>query len=103
MLAGLLPAVRAGEIDGSSEWTLITMRPDRRPCHQLAQRLLQARGKEASAKNLDELRGHLLANPALSDEVDLMLEGDGRLLLAVDQLEEIFTRAEEEHRKNRSA
>jgi WD40 repeat protein len=70
--AGLLPAFAAGVLPGSGGWRRLLMRPGERP--------------------LDELRRVLVsgAKDPLAEALDALPPG-GRLLLAVDQLEELFT------------
>jgi len=75
--AGLLPALAAGALPGSERWRLALMRPGREPCAEL-ERVL---GDQALPLALDGLR-----------------PGE-RLVLAVDQLEEIFTACDEEERR----
>ena len=70
--AGLLPALAGGVLPGSGAWRRLLLRPGERP--------------------LDELRRVLVsgAQDPLAEALDA-LPGSGRLLLAVDQLEELFT------------
>jgi WD40 repeat protein/tRNA A-37 threonylcarbamoyl transferase component Bud32 len=70
--AGLLPALAGGVLPGSESWRRLLMRPGERP--------------------LDELRRVLVSGAAdpLAEALDA-LPPDGRLLIAVDQLEELFT------------
>jgi WD40 repeat protein/tRNA A-37 threonylcarbamoyl transferase component Bud32 len=70
--AGLLPALAGGVLPGSERWRRVLMRPGERP--------------------LDELR-RMLASGAIDPLAEALdaLTADERLLLAVDQLEELFT------------
>jgi WD40 repeat protein/tRNA A-37 threonylcarbamoyl transferase component Bud32 len=70
--AGLLPALAGGVLPGSSGWRRLLLRPGERPLDEL-RRVLVSGAKDPLVEALDAL-------PA-----------DGRLLLAVDQLEELFT------------
>ena len=70
--AGLLPALAGGVLPGSKGWRRLLLRPGERPMDEL-RRVLVSGAKDPLAEALDAL-------PA-----------DGRLLLAVDQLEEVFT------------
>jgi WD40 repeat protein/tRNA A-37 threonylcarbamoyl transferase component Bud32 len=70
--AGLLPALAGGVLPGSGGWRRLLLRPGERP--------------------LDELRSVLVsgAKDPLAEALDA-LPANERLLLAVDQLEELFT------------
>ena len=70
--AGLLPALAGGVLPGSAGWRRLLLRPGERPLDEL-RRVLVSGAKDPLAEALDAL-------PA-----------NGRLLLAVDQLEELFT------------
>ena len=70
--AGLLPALAGGVLPGSESWRRLLLRPGGRPLEEL-RRVLVSGAKDPLAEALDTL-------PA-----------NGRLLLAVDQLEELFT------------
>jgi WD40 repeat protein/tRNA A-37 threonylcarbamoyl transferase component Bud32 len=70
--AGLLPALAGGVLPGSGGWRRLLLRPGERPLEEL-RRLLVSGAKDPLAEALDTL------------------PGNGRLLLAVDQLEEVFT------------
>ena len=70
--AGLLPALAGGVLPGSEGWRRLLLRPGERPMEEL-RRVLVSGAKDPLAEALDTL-------PA-----------DARLLLAVDQLEELFT------------
>lgn len=94
--AGLIPALKAGYLDwNGSSWDVTTMRPDINPLEGLAKAVADsAWGKNYGRgwKNiLDELREDssslarlFIENPAPSK---------ARLLIVVDQFEELFTRA----------
>ena len=70
--AGLLPALAEGVLPGSEKWRRVLLRPGERPLDEL-RRVLVSRARDPLVEALDAL----LANE--------------RLLLAVDQLEELFT------------
>ena len=70
--AGLLPALAGGVLPGSEGWRRLLLRPGERPLDEL-RRVLVSGAKDPLAEALDAL-------PA-----------NGRLLLAVDQFEELFT------------
>ena len=83
--AGLLPALADGVLPGSERWRQVAMRPGERPLAELG-RALARLAPEESRGNGD---GPLAA--ALDS-----LGPDERLVLAVDQLEEIFTACRDE-------
>ena len=70
--AGLLPALAGGVLPGSESWRRLLMRPGEHPLDEL-RRVLVSGARDPLAEALNAL-------PA-----------NGRLLLAVDQLEELFT------------
>lgn len=95
--AGLLPAVRRGELRtrGPRAWSTLTLTPERDPLRRLAERLAPLTGTTA-----DELTAHLRTDPTrLATVLDEALhrpagQGDAperRLLILVDQFEELFT------------
>ena len=70
--AGLLPALAEGVLPGSAGWRRLLLRPGERPLEEL-RRVLVSGAKDPLAEALDGL------------------SSNERLLLAVDQLEELFT------------
>ena len=70
--AGLLPALAGGVLPGSEGWRRLLLRPGERPLEEL-RRVLVSGAKDPLAEALDAL------------------PGNARLLLAVDQFEELFT------------
>jgi WD40 repeat protein len=70
--AGLLPALAEGVLPGSGGWRRLLLRPGERPLEEL-RRVLVSGAKDPLAEALDTL------------------PSGARLLLAVDQLEELFT------------
>ncbi len=71
--AGVLPALRAGALPGSAGWRQVLLRPGEHPCAEL-ERVLGGPPE------------HVLAS----------LRGEERIVIAVDQLEELFTACTEE-------
>jgi WD40 repeat protein/ABC-type lipoprotein export system ATPase subunit len=96
--AGLLPALQRGELNrrlpGARTWPVLSMRPGAHPLSVLATRL-SPRAQVARETILDELR----ADPARATDIirrALRLSAgrtveSGRLLIVVDQFEEVFT------------
>src|SRR5262245_38811928 len=77
--AGLLPALAGGVLPGSESWRRLLLRPGERPLEELRRTLVSG------------------ADDPLAEALDT-LPHDARLLIAVDQLEELFTacRSEDE-------
>lgn len=91
--AGLVPAVRAGMLADGDPWRIATMVPGVAPFHELAAALsLGVRSVDGQA--LDTAEGSVdLAQAAVA----VARRGE-RLLLVIDQLEELFVRVDEEAR-----
>lgn len=95
--AGLIHSLRKGDIPGAETWPIAIFTPGPRPIEALATRLRPALGVERPlATVMDELQDnpdglHLLAEEYLGDAA-----ATARLVLVVDQFEEIFTLAEPE-------
>jgi WD40 repeat protein/energy-coupling factor transporter ATP-binding protein EcfA2 len=97
--AGLLPALRDGALSGSDRWLIRILTPGAEPVTALASQLLPllnpadpiaarrslADGLRADPRELTRVVDQILADRATSDS------GPTRLLLLVDQFEEIFT------------
>lgn len=94
--AGIVPAIRTGELDQLSDWTVVSMRPGMKPLHELALAIEVAAGR-SDTKSLENLEGELADRPAtFANAIDLMAGHLGnrvRVLVAVDQLEEVFTQS----------
>jgi WD40 repeat protein len=89
--AGLLPRLRAGALPGSQTWQVSVLRPGPQPTASLASAVVALRpgpSMQATADLLDsdERTLHMAATMALADSA-----ASSRLLLVVDQFEEIFT------------
>jgi WD40 repeat protein/energy-coupling factor transporter ATP-binding protein EcfA2 len=98
--AGLLPAVLGGMLAWARVWTAVVLTPGARPVEELAVRVAQ-RGGVAAGSLLADLRDDpgrlsLAVRQALLDFPD-----DARLLLLVDQFEEIFTLCRDEAERRR--
>ena len=93
--AGLVPALRAGAVEGSDRWCIATMAPGNAPVRQLAAALRSA-GALPSAGQVERAAttGELLPlfGAALAG-------GAPRLLLVIDQFEELYTRVDEASRE----
>ncbi|HZH76994.1 MAG TPA: TIR domain-containing protein, partial [Archangium sp.] len=100
--AGLLPAVVTGQLNGSYDWRVVSLRPGARPCHALALALGQLdpkTGQPIDTTALRKRRDGLSSHPdTLADHVDVALANEPRsprLLLVVDQLEEVFSQCKD--------
>ncbi|MFG2004589.1 AAA family ATPase [Spirillospora sp. NPDC048911] len=84
--AGLIPALAEGmlPVSGSEHWPRLLITPTSDPSHALAEAWAKAHGG-----SVDEVAGRLRDDPgrALADPAG----PDGRLVLVVDQFEELFT------------
>jgi DNA-binding SARP family transcriptional activator/WD40 repeat protein len=83
--AGLLPSLADGALPGSERWPQVLMRPGERPLAQLGRAVARVAPGEGERDGDDPLAGALAP-----------LRPDERLVLAVDQLEEIFTACRDE-------
>jgi len=73
--AGVLPALRAGALPGSARWRQVLLRPGKHPCQELARAL----GERTLAETIAFAGGQ-----------------DVRIVIAIDQLEELFTACDDE-------
>ncbi len=98
--AGLVPAVRAGGVTGAQDWSIILLTPGEHPLQELAVHLA-AEGRIS----VGSLRADLEADPAsvglVVRQVLLTKAPQTRLLLVVDQFEEIFTLCQDERERAR--
>jgi DNA-binding SARP family transcriptional activator/WD40 repeat protein len=83
--AGLLPSLADGVLPGSERWRQVLMRPGERPLGELRRALARVGHGEGAMDGDDPLAAALDS-----------LGPDERLVLAVDQLEEIFTACRDE-------
>jgi WD40 repeat protein/energy-coupling factor transporter ATP-binding protein EcfA2 len=99
--AGLVPQVRAGTLPASNRWPIVLFKPGPHPLQTLAAQLLPhldggadplaARGSLLDALAKDERGLHGTVQVALASAPDSL-----RLLLVVDQFEELFTLCHDE-------
>jgi DNA-binding SARP family transcriptional activator/ABC-type glycerol-3-phosphate transport system substrate-binding protein len=95
--AGLIPALRSGT-SGSGGWLIATMQPGSHPFEELEAALVRA-APEAPVSLIEEMRG---------DDLDLLRavlrirpDEDHRVLLVIDQFEELFLLVAGEDRRSR--
>jgi WD40 repeat protein len=88
--AGLLPELKAGALPGSAGWRTVVIRPGAHPAESLAAKIVALHGEgmndTVDRLAIDERTLHLAARLAVDDG-----PADGKLLVLVDQFEEIFT------------
>jgi WD40 repeat protein/DNA-binding SARP family transcriptional activator len=93
VLAGLVPAIRAGAIPGSAEWRVAVTTPGGYPLEELEAALLRV-AVNPSPWLIEQLRAD---ERGLLRAVKRVLPDDeSELLLVIDQLEEVFTLVEDE-------
>ena len=86
--AGVLPAIRRGALRGSEAWSMVIVTPGPRPLAELAAALAQSCGDGSAGSILGALMG--------GDASALVAPPDGRrLVVVVDQFEELFTLCED--------
>lgn len=94
-LAGLLPVVARGELEGSAEWLRAICRPGADPLESLAVALVKAGVIESSSMAVRQLHEELCKDErTLHRTARLALHEappSRRLLLLLDQFEEVFT------------
>ncbi len=96
--AGLLPALRKGSIEGSNDWLIATMVPGARPFTELEAALLR------STLDAPESLAALLDHPeegVLRAGLRLLPDPSARLVVVIDQFEELFTLAESKDETDR--
>ena len=105
--AGLLPAIHDGKFGKSSdEWLIASMKPGNTPLKNLASSLLEkgvfANGNpEKDKSRYNEISTHIhQSSLGLIQAVRGLLTGNQRLLILVDQFEEIFRFSDEGSDKN---
>ena len=98
VLAGLLPRLKWGAIEGSEGWPIVVMRPGDDPLRNLAAELVARTSPEGAppdiGRALDLIARLQAEEQALDLFARLVLSGKpdhARLLLVVDQFEEVFT------------
>ena len=98
--AGLVPALERGELEGSAEWPVAILKPGSDPLESLSVALAKLDGGKPtavavqglmSALRAEENTLHLTTRLALSDAPT-----SRRIVLLIDQFEEIFTLCEDE-------
>ena len=100
-MAGLLPELRKGAIAGSSEWTYLQpILPGAHPFEALAKAL----ASDFPQRSLESLREDLEANSALGLHLlasQIAKRPDSKVVLLVDQFEELFTLTTSKEKRQR--
>jgi len=91
--AGVIPKLRDGALPGSSEWLVAIFTPGESPTQSLALRLLPILKNQLLPTVLAALNQGSAALDQLAEGVLADADPTARLLLVVDQFEEVFTRA----------
>lgn len=97
--AGLLPALRRGALPGSKDWAYVVFRPGADPLEGLAVALAAAQVIELSTVEAQQLLAAFRREPrALHQTVRLALSKapERKVLLLIDQFEEVFTLCQDE-------
>ncbi|RBQ19427.1 hypothetical protein DP939_16060 [Spongiactinospora rosea] len=85
--AGLMAALRAGELPGSADWSVVLCVPGARPVDELAGRLAAL-----TATSQDEIAATIREDPGdCAAYAGRAVESGGSLVLVIDQFEEVFT------------
>ena len=93
-LAGLIPALRAGKVEGSAGWPLVVFRPGSNPLESLAIELSRVGGSESSAVAIQGLISGLAQDRTtlhVTARLALREAPAARLVILADQFEENFT------------
>ena len=96
--AGLIPALRKGAITGSDGWLIAQMVPGAHPFAELEVALLR------SSLDAPDSLADQLADPEtgiLRAALRMIPSDESRLLLVIDQLEELFTLVEDDDERGR--
>jgi class 3 adenylate cyclase/WD40 repeat protein len=94
VLAGMVPALERGALPGSDGWPVVVLEPGSEPIGALAAALASRAGAGESSVALERA---LASDPQALHDVAVRLVDDQnrRLILVVDQFEEVFTSADE--------
>lgn len=97
--AGLIPALRKGQLPGSDTWPIQIFTPTAHPLTQLAANLLRLYPQGAMSQTLDQMLSdertlHLAVAQAMADA-----SANERTVLVVDQFEEVFTLCRDDHER----
>jgi hypothetical protein len=98
--AGFLARLQAKIIPGSSIWPWLLVRPGPNPLRALATALSRLQPQSNPLRASDALLQRLQAKPdQLPEIIQLLLPSQGRLVLVIDRLEELFTLCQSEEER----
>jgi hypothetical protein len=95
--AGIIPLIRQAAIDDSDTWVVLLFTPTSHPIDELARRLALL-----VPHNLDDIKAELRQSGQVLSLIDAALQDkppQARLLLVIDQFEEVFTQTNEIERE----
>lgn len=98
MRAGVIWALYSGGIPGSENWKVLVMRPGETPLEDLAA-LISAESRGISSSLMREIKTDPSALRLEAKKILLNLPDDAKLVLAVDQFEEVFTQCQDENER----
>ncbi len=106
--AGLLPALTRGvQVPGSSAWSCVSMIPGARPLTELARQLASLGDQDPAAVRQSLLdspaEAHLLIHQIVRAAADAGSQDTVRLVLIIDQFEQVFAVTGEEETRERAA
>lgn len=101
--AGLIPALKKNGIPGSEHWLYLTMKPGRAPLDELG-RVVAALTDSRTARQDLAVQG-LTDRTILAQRMEMALTDDARqrVVLLIDQFEEVFTQLSPEREPERAA
>ena len=100
--AGIIPKLRKGALDGSEKWLMAIFKPGNKPIESLAKRILPVIPEEhQETYNLNTLMATFRQPERVIDLMEQIWADrteQTRILIVIDQFEEVFTRASESER-----
>ena len=95
VFAGLVPALRRGDIDGSENWFIVEFVPGSHPLQHLEAALLSV-AASPPADLLEQLQSDPQGLLRAADNLLSEIGADAELFIIIDQFEEVFTLVEDE-------
>ena len=94
--AGLVPALRKGELAGSEMWAIQVLRPLEHPLAAMAAHVARLSDREAMHQTLDQLSTDARTLHLISYRILAERPATQRLVWVIDQFEEVFTQCHDE-------